>query len=124
MIEVEVETKSRRTCENCGLPSWEVTSDGIVIEIEDNAENKFQRTRKRSVWCHSDECAIQTLMLSKYGKDTSRFPITLAQFRATKPLDAFRRTLVKTRKKRAPNQTYLQRLQTAVSPRLATENAL
>lgn len=65
MNEVEVETKSRRACENCGLPSWAVTGDGIVIEIEDKAENKFQRTRKRSAWCHSEECAIQCLGISR-----------------------------------------------------------
>jgi len=79
------------TCENCGLPSRCVEGEGITIQIEAKAENKFQRTRKRTVWCHSDECAIQCLGLSKYGNDTSRWPITLSQFRATKSLEAFRR---------------------------------
>jgi muramoyltetrapeptide carboxypeptidase LdcA involved in peptidoglycan recycling len=79
------------TCENCGLASWSVTSEGVTIQIQDKPENRFQRTRKRTVWCHSDECAIQCLGLAKYGKDTSHWPITLAQFRATKPLEAFRR---------------------------------
>jgi hypothetical protein len=80
------------TCENCGLPSWCVKGEGVTIQIEAKPENKFQRTRKRSVWCHSDECAIQCLGLSKYGNDTSRWPITFGQFRAMKPLEVFRKS--------------------------------
>lgn len=74
------------TCENCGLPSGSVKGDGVSLVIEATPENRFQRTRRRTVWCHSEECAIQCLAIAKYGLATHKWPITLAQFRATKPL--------------------------------------
>lgn len=74
-------------CENCGLPAWAVEGSGVSITIEEKGENRFQRTRKRTVWCHSQECAIQRLAIAKYGKDASKWPITLAQFRALNPLN-------------------------------------
>jgi len=106
-------------CENCGLPSWCVEGDGITIQIEAKAENKFQRTRKRTVWCHSDECAIQCLGLSKYGNDTSRWPITLSQFRATKPLEAFRRTTQKKPSRRSLEYRQAQMRRKLTAPALA-----
>jgi len=84
-----VDYSDRRTCENCGLPMWAVSGPGVSIIIEDRPENRFQRTRKRTVWCHDDECAVQCLAISKYGRATHKWPITLAQFRATKPLEQF-----------------------------------
>lgn len=71
------------TCENCGLPSWAVSGPGMSISIEDRPENRFQRTRRRTVWCHSEECAVQCLAISKYGRASHKWPITLAEFRAT-----------------------------------------
>lgn len=68
-------------CENCGLPEWAVTGDGYEIVVEEKPENRFQRSRKRTVWCHSEECAIQMMGLSKYGRETRNWPVTLAQLR-------------------------------------------
>jgi hypothetical protein len=75
-----------KVCENCGLPSWAVNGSGRSVQMEMKAENRYQRTHRRTVWCHSDECAIQCLAISKYGRASNRWPITLAQFRATNPL--------------------------------------
>jgi len=72
-------------CENCGLPAWAVSGPGVKLTIEAKPENRFQqnqRARKRTVWCHNEECAIQTLAVSKYGPASHKWPITLAQFRA------------------------------------------
>src|SRR5438128_1134153 len=80
----------KRTCENCGLPSWAVIGAGVSIAIEDRSENRFKRTRKRTVWCHNEECAIQCLAVARYGRASSKWPITLAQFRAMKPLEQIR----------------------------------
>ena len=46
-------------CENCGLPKWAVSGQGLSITVEQKPENRYQRTRKRTVWCHSEECAVQ-----------------------------------------------------------------
>ena len=69
-------------CENCGLPSWAVEGAGFPVKIEVKRENSFKRTRQRTVWCHSEECAIQTKAISKYGLNSWRWPITLGEFRA------------------------------------------
>ena len=76
-----------KTCENCGLPSWAISGPGVAVTVEAKPENRFQRTRKRTIWCHSDECAVQRLGIALYGRVTHKWPITLAQFRATKPLE-------------------------------------
>jgi hypothetical protein len=76
------------TCHNCGLPSDCSSSEGYTLTIEHRAENKFRRNSRRTVWCHSEECAIQTLAIAKYGLPTYRWPISLSQFRATAPLDS------------------------------------
>jgi hypothetical protein len=88
--EIRPQSDERHSCENCGLPVWAVSGPGMSITIHDQAENRFQRTRTRTVWCHDDECAVQCLAISKYGRATHKWPITLAQFRATKPLEQFR----------------------------------
>jgi len=79
-------TAVEHICENCGLPAWAVTGAGISVSVETKPENRYRRTRKRTVWCHDDECAIQCLAVARYGRASSKWPITLAQFRATKPL--------------------------------------
>jgi hypothetical protein len=58
-----------------------------TLTIQHRAENQFRRNSRRTVWCHSKECAIQTLAIAKYGLPPSRWPITLSQFRATDPLE-------------------------------------
>lgn len=75
------------TCENCGLPEYAVNGEGRRLQVTRRAENNFRRDRKVTVWCCSDDCATQTLAVAKYGNRTSTWPITLAQFRATKPLE-------------------------------------
>lgn len=79
-----------QNCHNCGLPNWSQDKPGLQITVSAPAENKFKRDSRRLVWCHNDECAIQALAVSRYGSDSSRWPITLAQFRATKPLEALK----------------------------------
>ena len=76
-----------RVCENCGLPSWAVSGPGRAIKIQEEAKSRFHKARTRTVWCHNDECAIQSLAISKYGLATHKWPVTLAQFRAMNPLE-------------------------------------
>lgn len=71
-----------KTCETCGLPSWAVTGEGVVVQIEEKAANNFQRSHRRTVWCCSESCTVQALAISKYGPNSSTWPITLAQFKA------------------------------------------
>jgi hypothetical protein len=77
----------QETCYNCGLPADCSPSEGYRIQITHKAENGFHRDRRRTVWCHSRECAIQALAVAAYGPSTRDWPITLAQFRATHPLE-------------------------------------
>lgn len=75
-------------CHNCGLPQGALEgSKGREIQIELKAENAYRRNRKVSVWVCTDECGVQGLAVSKWGKAASHWPVTLAQFRATKPLE-------------------------------------
>ena len=78
--------QQHKTCENCGLPSWAVSGDGVEVTIQQKPENRYQKTRRRMVWCHSEECAVQCLAVSKYGRATHKWPLSLAEFRATQPL--------------------------------------
>lgn len=70
------------TCEMCGLPEWAVTGEGLPVKITVKAENRFKRDSTKTVWCCSEECAIQTLGIAKHGINTYKWPVTLAQFRA------------------------------------------
>jgi hypothetical protein len=88
------------TCENCGLPAGALSDLGVFITIVDNAENNFQRPRKRTVWCHNRECAFQSLAISKYGPASFRWPISLAQFRAMTRLEDYQPGTAKPRTKR------------------------
>ena len=70
------------TCENCGLPSDAVASDGYAFSLETRPDNKFQhRSTKHRVWCCSKECGIQSLARNKYGEASHKWPVTLAEFR-------------------------------------------
>jgi hypothetical protein len=70
------------TCENCGLPSDSVASDGYVFSLETRPDNKFQhRSTKHRVWGCSGECVIQSLARNKYGEASHKWPVTLAEFR-------------------------------------------
>jgi hypothetical protein len=70
-------------CHGCGLPE---NGKGRDLTITVKPENGFQRTRKTQVWVCSNECAWQTLAIARYGNAPSRWPVTLAQFRAANPL--------------------------------------
>jgi hypothetical protein len=76
-----------KTCHNCGLPSDCCSTEGYSLTLERKAANRFRRDSRRTVWCHSEECAVQALAIARYGLPTSRWPITLAQFRASAPLE-------------------------------------
>jgi len=97
---------SRLSCENCGIPEGALLSPGQKVKVKRSAK---YRTVKHSVWCCSDNCAIQTLATALYGPASHKWPITLAQFRATKPLESFpqvsrRSNPAKTAKLRVWNQ--------------------
>jgi hypothetical protein len=74
------------TCFNCSCPEGAATDPGRQIVVTGDRRYGDKRPRKCTVWCCSDECAIQALGISKYGRKTSAWPITLDQFRALKPL--------------------------------------
>ena len=74
---------SEKRCENCGLPEWAVSVTGVAVKITVKPENRLKRRAStKTVWCHDEECVIQTLAISKYGPASHKWPITLAQFRA------------------------------------------
>ena len=79
-------------CHNCGLPSDCCASEGQTVKLEVKLVNNFHRTSHRTVWCHSEECVIQALAIARYGLPTHKWPVTLAQFRATHPLEGLDRT--------------------------------
>ena len=54
---------------------------GFSVKVEVKPERRFNRTRQRTVWCHSEECATQTKAISKYGLNSWRWPITLGESR-------------------------------------------
>ena len=68
-------------CENCGLPERALTSAGYSFRLE-SAKEKFKtRAGRRTVWCCSGECVIQSLARNKYGESSHKWPVTLAEFR-------------------------------------------
>ena len=69
-------------CESCGLPEWAVSGEGLPVTITVKAENRFKRDSTKTVWACSEECAVQIYGISKYGKLTSKWPVTRAQLRA------------------------------------------
>lgn len=70
------------SCENCGLPEGVLDKkDGHRITITRKAANNFKHDSKVSVWVCSFECGVQLLGLSKYGKASNKWPVTLAQYR-------------------------------------------
>src|SRR5215467_9803148 len=74
------------TCHNCGLPSDAVNREGRSIVLRLKPQNSFCRPTRRRVWCCSDECTYQALAVAAYGPAVSKWPITLAEFRALNPL--------------------------------------
>jgi hypothetical protein len=68
-------------CWNCGLPSGSLTTKGMTIQIQLAAGYGEKRLRKSTVETCCQECAIQALAASKYGHQTSKWPVTLAQAR-------------------------------------------
>lgn len=71
------------TCENCGIAEGALLDAGHRIQITRRAENNFKRESKATVWVCTEECGVQALGVSKYGKASHKWPVTLAQFRAT-----------------------------------------
>ena len=69
-------------CQSCGLPEWAVSGEGLPVTITVKAENRFKRDSTKTVWACSEECAVQIYGISKYGKLTSKWPVTRAQLRA------------------------------------------
>jgi hypothetical protein len=70
-------------CETCGLPDGANSTHGYFVQIVRKAENAFKRDSKATVWVCSRECGVQALAVSAYGALTSRWPVSLDQFRAT-----------------------------------------
>jgi hypothetical protein len=69
------------TCNNCGLPEHALSQDGQTVQIQLDKSYGEKRPRKSTVWCCSEECAVQALAASKYGHQTSKWPVTLDQAR-------------------------------------------
>ena len=68
-------------CHNCGLPERSLSQDGQSIQIQLEKGYGEKRPRKSTVWVCTEECAIQALAVSKYGHQTSKWPVTLDQAR-------------------------------------------
>lgn len=75
------------SCHSCGAHQGASKNPGRNVQITLQAENSFKRSRKVSVWVHSDECAYQALAISKYGLNTHRWPISFAKFRGITRLE-------------------------------------
>jgi hypothetical protein len=56
------------------------------VVVNSKPANNFCRATRRKVWCCSDLCAYQSLAIAQYGPASHRWPITLSQFIALKPL--------------------------------------
>jgi hypothetical protein len=69
------------TCENCGLPPGATNSPGQTIQITRPAENSFKRNTKSTVWCCSEECAVQAYAMSQYGKASHKWELPLSKIR-------------------------------------------
>lgn len=69
-----------KKCENCGLPEGALINPGVDIEIKHHAENRFKRESNITVWCCTEECAVQTKARAKYGESSHKWPISLAKF--------------------------------------------
>ena len=82
------------TCENCAIPEGACGNIGTTIQV--GAEKRYgdKRARKVTVWCCSEECAVQASGISQYGPKTSSWPVTLDQYRTL-----FRRRQTLERKK-------------------------
>jgi hypothetical protein len=39
----------------------------VVLHVRPQAGEKFKREHRQTVWCHSEECAIQALAVARYG---------------------------------------------------------
>ena len=70
------------SCENCGLPPGAHTGQGHTVTVIRKAENGFQRDKKATVWVCSGECGVQAIGMSKYGRASHKWPVTLAQVRS------------------------------------------
>lgn len=69
------------SCHNCATPPGSCIGKGRHIEVTAKPEYGDKRTRKATVWCCSDECAVQSLAIAKYGAASHKWPISLAKFR-------------------------------------------
>jgi len=79
-------------CYNCGLPYDAIGGAGRSLPLETKPQTAFrQRASKHTVWCCSDECAIQALAQAKYGTATHKWPVTLTEFRQIEGIPFLRR---------------------------------
>lgn len=69
------------TCINCGLPEHSLSQEGQTIQIQLKAGYGEKRPRRSTVWVCTEECALQAMCISRYGENTAKWPITMAQGR-------------------------------------------
>jgi hypothetical protein len=65
----------------CGLPSWSVTG-GITTRLRVKASYGQKSDRWHTVWCCSNDCAIQSHAVAEMGPATRHWPVTLAEYAA------------------------------------------
>jgi hypothetical protein len=69
-----------KTCHNCGLPSYAVSTDGVTTQVRIVAESQYKRDRRISVWCCSETCALQARAQAEMGSATHKWRLNLAEF--------------------------------------------
>jgi hypothetical protein len=68
-------------CQNCNVPQGACGNVGQSIVIGAEKQYGDKRARKVTVWCCSEECAVQASGISEYGPASFRWPVTLDQYR-------------------------------------------
>jgi len=69
------------TCHSCGCPEHALSQKGQTVQIQLEKGYGEKRPRKSTVWTCSEDCALQDLACSKYGNQTSKWPVTWPQAR-------------------------------------------
>jgi hypothetical protein len=69
------------TCHSCGCPEHALSQKGQTVQIQLEKGYGEKRPRKSTVWTCSEDCALQALACSKYGNQTSKWPVTWPQAR-------------------------------------------
>ena len=84
----------RQPCHSCGMTSDCISGQGRWLRITFWGTKRFERNRTRTLWCCSDECAVQALAVARYGSASHKWPIVSSQFRAFDPLGSLTVTKV------------------------------